>query len=400
MDQTRDAVAACGDETAFSSSLIRLCLVVFLVFLTVSLPLPVIPLFVRQQLGYPDWVVGCAVGIQFLATVLTRQVAGSLADRLGGHVAVGRGAWACAGAGAAYLAAAWLPVPAWTGLAVLIAGRLLLGMGESLCITGVLGWGIGLAGPHRSGRVMAWVGMAIYGALAAGAPVGLALAEAHGLGLVSLVAGLLPLAAWGVSTAIPRRRPQGARPVSFRLVLGRIWVPGLGLALQGVGFAVISAFVSLYFVSMDWSGAGWALTAFGSAFVAARLLGGGLPDRLGGARVAAVSLLVSSLGLGVLALAPQAWLAWVGAGLTGFGCSLVFPGLGLEVVRRSPPQARATALGAYAAFQDVAYGLSGPLAGLAAGFYGYRAVFWIGLAAALGGAAVSAGLAWRRIPEA
>jgi predicted MFS family arabinose efflux permease len=140
------------------------------------------------------------------------------------------------------------------------------------------------------------------------------------------------------------------------------------------------------------------LTAFGSAFVAARLLGGGLPDRWGGAGVAAVSLLVSSLGLGVLALAPQALLAWAGAGLTGFGCSLVFPGLGLEVVRRSPPQARATALGAYAAFQDVAYGLSGPLAGLAAGLYGYRAVFWIGLAAALGGAAVSAWLAWRRVP--
>ena len=59
--------------------------------------------------------------------------------------------------------------------------------------------------------------------------------------------------------------------------------------------------------------------------------------------------------------------------------------MGIEVVRRVPPHLRGTAAGGFAAFQDLAYGLTGPVAGLLADRFDDAVVFLLGgLAARLG----------------
>ena len=74
----------------------------------------------------------------------------------------------------------------------------------------------------------------------------------------------------------------------------------------------------------------------------------------------------------------------------GSRCALVFPALGMEALKRVLPANRGSAMGAFVAFLDIAYGVSGPAAGIIAGQFGYAAVYLFGAACALLGAALIA----------
>jgi len=172
-------------------------------------------------------------------------------------------------------------------------------------------------------------------------------------------------------------------------VAAAVWLPGFGAALSSIGFGAIIAFSSLLSAQRGWSPVWLMFTAFGLALVAARLMLGHVPDRLGGARVALVCVLIEAVGLALIWFAQDRASAATGAALAGFGYSLVYPGLGAEAVRRAPPQSRGLAMGAYTVFLDVALGFGSPTLGLVAGRFGLDAAFLVSALIALGASAIA-----------
>src|SRR5215210_4418720 len=125
---------------------------VFVAFLIIGVALPVLPLHVHQGLGLGTFVVGLVAGSQFAASVVSRVWAGRHADMRGAKHAVTTGLLVCAASGVLYLLSLGFVGQPMISVSILLAGRGLLGAGESFVITGAQAWGMALSGPQNTGK--------------------------------------------------------------------------------------------------------------------------------------------------------------------------------------------------------------------------------------------------------
>jgi MFS family permease len=397
MSQPSISAAPARSNSLFSAfvPLLPFMLVVFVGLMATGMALPVVPRHVHDTLGQGTVMVGLVMGSQYLSSVFARMWAGSTSDTRGPRLATLGGLVASCGVGLVYLAAVHAVDSDREGLALVFAARLLTGVAESFIVTGAMAWASARMGPEHTGKVIGWIGMAVFAGLAASAPLGTLIYGAFGFGGVALAVLVTALAGLVGTRFIAGVKPSSLPKMPVLRVLGAVKLPGLGLTLCSLGFAMITAFAVLLFGQRGWDGGALAVTSMGAGFIVARLLFGHLPDQVGGARVALACVVAEAIGLAMIWLAPQPALAWAGAALVGGGYGLAFQGLGVEAVRRAPPQSRGSAMGAYIVFQDVAMGLAPPLGGALAASAGLEAVY---LAAAVGalGAAVVAALLVRR----
>ncbi|MDH1572699.1 MULTISPECIES: MFS transporter [Pseudomonas] len=374
---------------AVTLQVVSIVLFTFIGYLNIGIPLAVLPGYVHNDLGFSTVVAGLVISVQYLATLLSRPTASRIIDNLGSKKAVMYGLAGCGLSGVFMLACAFLTHLPWLSLACLLVGRLVLGSAESLVGSGSIGWGIGRVGAENTAKVISWNGIASYGALAIGAPLGVLMVK-H-LGLWSMGVSIIGLCAVGLLLAWPKRAApivSGVR-MPFLRVLGKVFPHGSGLALGSIGFGTIATFITLYYASRGWANAALTLSLFGASFICARLLFGNLINRIGGFRVAIVCLSVETLGLLMLWLAPNAELALAGAALSGFGFSLVFPALGVEAVNQVSAANRGAAVGAYSLFIDLSLGITGPLVGAVASGFGFASMFLFAAAAACCGLVLS-----------
>jgi MFS family permease len=363
----------------------------FASYLTIGLPLAVLPGYVHDVMGYSAFWAGLVISLQYFATLLSRPHAGRYADLLGPKKVVIFGLCGAFLSGLSYLLAAIGSSPGILSLVLLCLGRVILGIGQSFAGTGATLWGVGVVGSIHIGRVISWNGIATYGAMALGAPLGVLCYRYGGLQGLSLT--IMGIALLAIVLALPRARVKASKgkPLPFRAVLGRVWPYGMALALGSAGFGVIATFITLYYAAKGWDGAAFALTLFSCAFVGARLLFPNGINRFGGLNVSMICFVVETLGLVLVGLAVEPWMAKLGVFLAGAGFSLVFPALGVVAVKAVPQNNQGSALATYTVFMDLSLGITGPLAGLLMAWAGVSSIYL----AAAGLVAIALLLAWR-----
>ena len=374
---------------AITLQVMSIVLFTFIGYLNIGIALAVLPGYVHNHLGYGTVIAGLVISVQYLATLLSRPYASRIIDNLGSKRAVMYGLAGCGLSGVFMLLSSWLSAMPALSLASLLLGRLVLGSAESLVGSGSIGWGIGRVGANNTAKVISWNGIASYGAIAIGAPLGVLMVNHWGMW--SMGASIIALAVLGLLLAWPKLAApivSGVR-LPFLHVLGRVLPHGTGLALGSIGFGTIATFITLYYATQQWENAVLCLSLFGASFIGARLLFGNLINRIGGFRVAIACLSVETVGLLLLWLAPNPQLALAGAALSGFGFSLVFPALGVEAVNLVPASSRGAAVGAYSLFIDLSLGITGPLVGAVAAGFGFASIFLFAALAAFSGLMLS-----------
>ncbi len=343
---------------------------VFTVFLVTGAALPTIPLYIQDCLGFSNFTIGLVSGAQFAASLACRLWSGTISDQRGPKFAVTTGLVMAMLAGILYLGSLLAIAHGEFAIAILLLGRVLLGGAESFIMIGAQSWCLSLAGHSKIGTMISWIGTAMFVAMSLGALLGSVLFDSFGFASIGLATLLGSTATLLLVIPIPATKPAPQSRQAAKQVLKAVWIPGLAMAFSSVGYGVMTAFAVLLFVQRGWQPAWLSFTAFAAALMVARVLFGPLPDRLGGARTAMIFIMIHSLGLALIWLSSEAWLAFVGSAMAGFGYALVYPGFGMEAMARAPAQARGLAMGIYTAFIDLALGIFAPLLGLVANAIG------------------------------
>ncbi len=254
--------ASNANTLAVTLQIVSIVFYTFIAFLCIGLPIAVMPGYVHNQLGFSAVVAGLTIGAQYLATLLSRPVAGRISDNIGTKRAIVYGLSGIALSGVLTVLASLLDSLATVSLTILIISRLFLGVSQGLIGVGTISWCIGQVGPEHMARSISWNGIASYGAIAIGAPLGVVMVDS--LGFITLGVALTIMACGAL--LLIRNKPsvpviRGER-MPFWSVFGRVAPFGLSLTLTSIGYGTLTTFITLFYISRGWDGAAWCLTVW------------------------------------------------------------------------------------------------------------------------------------------
>jgi MFS family permease len=365
--------------TLFTPDFLTVAVAELAYFTAVGVLLPALPRYVEGPLGGGNIAVGLVVGAFSLSAFFLRPWAGGVGDRRGRRILMVVGASVFGLSVAGYLVATSIPL--------LVAMRLLTGVGEALFFVGALSANVDLAPPERRGEAFSFASLALYIGIGAGPFLSELVIDQVGFRAAWLTAIGLAGVAVVLTLRLPRMVPaaEEAAEGRHRLIHRGGILPGLVLLATVWGMAGFLAFVPLYALDLGMDGAGPVLGLFSGIVVLIRSVGARIPDRLGAARATRISLALSTAGLATVGLWRTPAGLVIGTAVMAVGVALFTPALFALAVEGVPPNERGSVVGTTSAFLDLAFGLGPATLGFVAAAVGRGGTFLAGASVAAAG---------------
>lgn len=333
--------------------------------------LPVLPLYV-EELGGSASSAGLANGVYLLFAVLTNLAMP--------RVLAGSGRKTVIIVGVALLTAGTLAYTFAVTLAMLMVLSVVRGVGWGSAVVAGNTTVAETVPATRRGEGIGYYALAQTLALLGGASLGLLLVERFGFVAAFLAAGLPGVAA---TVAIAVTRPilpartssQEAMKMSDAFRDPHLLLPAIAFALTALVYGGVVSFAASYITA---SGLGNPVAFFlvSAAFnVVARPVCGRLSDRAGAATLIAPGVLLSLLGIGVLAVATGTVTLYFAAVLFGLGFGTVVVSTQVTLVERAGNPNRAVGNAMFSVAFNGGMGVGAFLLGVVADETGYDGMF-------------------------
>lgn len=343
-------------------------------FLALGMLLPVVPLFVKDELGGNNVAVGVVVGAFAVGAVLLRPFAGRIGDRMGRRVLIVGGAVIVGAAGLLYILA--------SGVVSLVVVRVLAGIGEAAFFVGAASMITDLSPEDRRGEAISYWSVAVYGGLAFGPLLGnVMLADDHfdrvwlvsaGLAFVAAVIGLCTRET--VGPASERLTGDDRPPLISRPALA----PGAVLFLGLIGLAGFTEFVPLYVKQIGMTNSSSVFLLYGCLILGVRIFGARVPDRIGPLMAGSIATTTAAAGLLIMAAISSPFGLYAGTVVFSVGMSFLYPAMLTLALTGLGSTERGSAVGTVSSFFDLSQGIGALVLGVVAAVAGYRGAFVAG----------------------
>jgi len=345
-----------ADERLFTRAFVGLIVAEFAYFLCVGLTFQVLPTWVDGPVGSDKAGAGLAVGAFGITALVLRPWIGRVADR------DGRRRVLIAGALLALVSTGLLTLV--DTLPLIVAARLLAGVGEAAFAVASITALIDLAPPARIGAALSYNSLGLYLGLALGPTLGEWAVERDGYRFAFQVgAGLVAACVVVILLAVPETMTHPSTEASP--LIHRSSLPiAVGFLANLIGAGGFLAFASLRAEEIDMGAAGLVLFTYGGVVIALRLTMAQVVDRIPPLRLGVFALLASAAGLFLASATDSSLWLLLGGGLVATGVAFSTPAFFAAAFATAGPSERGAISGTMMATIDLSFGIAPMLLGL------------------------------------